>query len=92
MRDPWHPDCIDTGTVRFFAITKPGLLAMTLSVAALWTCIAMERSTLRHAALDARACATALAELRERSTPVPSPVSSPVSSPAPFHRQLPKAS
>jgi hypothetical protein len=65
---------------------------MTLSVAALWTCIAMEQTTLRRAALDARACAAALAELRERSTPVASPVTSPVSLPTPFHRQLPKAS
>ena len=88
MRDIWNLGCINTGTVRLFAITKPGLLAMTLSVAALWTCIAMERTTLRQAALDARDCATALAELRERSAPV----TSPVSSPAPFHRQLPKAS
>jgi hypothetical protein len=71
--------------LRLFAITKPGLLAMTLSVAALWTCIAMEQTALRRAALDARACASALEELRGRSTPVSSPVS-------PFHRQLPKAS
>ena len=83
-RDAWHPDCIRTGTLRLFAITKPGLLAMTLSVAALWTCFAMEQATLRRAALDARACAIALAELRERSTPV--------SSPRPFHRQIPRAS
>jgi hypothetical protein len=88
MRDTWNPDCIDTGILRIFAITKPGLLAMTLSVAALWTCIAMEHTMLRRAALDARDCATALSELRERATPV----SSPVSAPAPFHRQLPKAS
>jgi hypothetical protein len=78
--------------LRLFAITKPGLLAMTLSVGALWSCIAMEQTALRRAALDARACATALEELRERSTPISPPVSSPVSSPAPFHRQLPKAS
>jgi len=88
MRDGWQPDCIGTGTLRLFAITKPGLFGMTLSVAALWTCIAMERATLRHAALDARACANALAELRERSTPV----SAPAFGTRPFRRQLPKAS
>ena len=80
------------GTLRVFAITKPGLAAMTLSVVALWTCIAMERTALERGALDARDCAAALAELRERSVPMPSPVSSPAGLPASFRRQLPKAS
>jgi hypothetical protein len=70
--------------VRLFAITRSGLLAMTFSVAALWTCIALEQSALRQGAKDARACAVALEELRERSVPVSEPIR--------FRLELPKAS
>jgi hypothetical protein len=65
--------------LRIFGITKPGLLAMTLSVAALWSCIALEHAALRRAAIDAEACTRALQDLRERTVPV--------ATPDPFHRQ-----
>jgi hypothetical protein len=55
---------------------------MTISVLALWTCIAMEKAALQSGARDARACARALEGLRERSVPVSAPIR--------FHRQLPK--
>jgi hypothetical protein len=70
--------------VRLFGITKPGLLAMTISVVALWSCIAMENAALQRGARDARACARALEELRERPVPASEPVR--------LHRQLPKMS
>ncbi len=58
---------------------------MTLSVAALWSCIALEQATLRHAEKDARACLKTLQNLRERAIPAAEPV--PV-----FHREIPSAS
>jgi hypothetical protein len=67
-----------------FAITKPGFLAITISVVALWTCLGLEQAALHRAAIDARACAAALEELRERATPV--------SAPRPFHRQTARVS
>lgn len=79
----WKGEC-SVDRVRLFGITKPGLLAMTISVVALWGCIAMENAALRQGASDARACARALQELRERSVPASAPVW--------FHRQLPKMS
>ena len=42
---------------------------MTLLVAALWSCIALEQATLRRAEKDARACLKTLQNLRERATP-----------------------
>ena len=70
--------------LQVFCITKPGLLAMTISVVALWSCIALEQAALHRGAADARACARALEELRERSVPASTPIR--------FHRQLPKMS
>lgn len=57
---------------------------MALSVAALWTCIALEQAALRRAAMDARACAQAMRHLRERTVPVHEA--------APFHRRTPQLS
>jgi hypothetical protein len=71
--------------LRLFAITKTGLLAMTISVAALWSCIALEQATLRRAEKDARACLKTLQNLRERAIPATEPV--PL-----FHREIPSAS
>jgi hypothetical protein len=71
--------------LRLFAITKSGLLAMTLSVAALWSCIVLEQATLRRAEKDAQACLKTLQNLRERAFPAAEPV--PV-----FHREIPSAS
>jgi len=68
--------------LRLFGITKPGLLAITFSVIALWTCIALEKATLRQASLDRRACERALEQLRDRPQPV--------SEPLPFHLQGPQ--
>ncbi len=83
MRQGWNAEC-SRWLVQLFGITRPGLLAMTISVLALWSCIAMENAALRQGARDARACARALEELRERSVPASAPVW--------FHRQLPKMS
>jgi hypothetical protein len=57
---------------------------MTISVAALWSCIGMEQAALHRGAMDARACARALEGLRERSVPAAAPIR--------FRRQLPKMS
>jgi hypothetical protein len=57
---------------------------MTISVLALWSCIAMENAALQSGARDARACASALQGLRELSEPASAPIR--------FHRQLPKMS
>jgi hypothetical protein len=71
--------------MRLFAITKTGLLAMTLSVTALWSCIALEQATLRRAEKDAQACLNTLQQLRERAVPAAEPI--PV-----FRREIPAAS
>ncbi len=57
---------------------------MTLSVLALWSCIALEQVALNRAARDARACVRALQHLQERAIPASEPV--------PFHRQTAKLS
>ena len=69
--------------LRLFGITKAGLLAMTLSVSALWSCIVLEKITLRRAGRDAQACLKQLQDLRERALPASEPV--PL-----FQRQPPK--
>lgn len=58
---------------------------MTLCVAALWSCIALEQATLRRAENDARACRKTLLDLRERAIPATEPV--PL-----FRREMPAAS
>jgi hypothetical protein len=47
---------------------------MTLCVAALWSCIALEQATLRRAEKDARACVKALQNLRETAVPATEPI------------------
>jgi hypothetical protein len=92
MRRSWNEDCFSKGAasaariviLRLFGITRHGLLAMTVSVTALWSCIAMEKAALHRGAMDARACASALERLRERPVPVSAPIR--------FHRQRPKMS
>jgi hypothetical protein len=41
--------------VRLIGITKPGMIALTLAVFALWTCFASERITTNHARSELRA-------------------------------------
>jgi len=78
-----EPGVLDTAASRFrgqdevlrlFGITRAGLLAMTLSVSALWGCIAVEKVTLRRAANDSRACLEELQHLREQTSPASEPV------------------
>jgi hypothetical protein len=59
--------------VRLFGITKAGLLAMSIAVMALWTCLAMERSALRHANRDVLISLRRLESLRQRNVPVANP-------------------
>jgi len=54
--------------LRLFGITRAGLLAMTISVIALWSCIAFERAALHRAARDARAA------VGKQSVPASEPV------------------
>jgi len=83
MRNGWNEECFAI-LMRLFGITKPGLMAMTISVMALWTCIALEKSAIHRGDMDARSRARALEELRQRPVPASAPI--------PFHRQLPKMS
>ena len=39
-------------TVTIAAITRPGLIAISLSVATLWVCLILEHATMRSAALE----------------------------------------
>jgi hypothetical protein len=71
--------------LRLFGITKTGLLAMAISVLALWSCIAIETAALRRAALDARVSFRTLERLRQQSVPASEPA-------PPFHRQSVKSS
>jgi len=61
--------------VRIFAITKPGLLAMTLAVASLWACFGLEAASVRQSNRDTLASLQTLARLkRATGTPaIPSP-------------------
>jgi hypothetical protein len=59
--------------LRLFGITKTGLLAMTISVLALWICIALEAAALRRAAVDARASFRTMERLRQESLPASEP-------------------
>jgi hypothetical protein len=77
-------------TLRIFAITRPGLLALALAVTALWTCVGAEAATRRQASLDAAASIRTLARLRRFTE---TPVSSPAREPMPRYRvQRPTAS
>jgi hypothetical protein len=59
--------------LKLFGITKAGLLAMTISVLALWSCLALQTTTLRRAARDARAAVRIMERLREESVPASEP-------------------
>jgi hypothetical protein len=50
--------------LRIFAITRPGLLALTFAVAALWTCVGLETSARRKADRDIVASLRTLDHLR----------------------------
>ena len=50
--------------VRIFAITRQGLVALALSVAALWTCVGMEAATRHRAERDTISSIRTLARLR----------------------------
>jgi hypothetical protein len=92
----WIPACVRGHTryrgqdeyLQIFGITKAGLVAITISVFALWTCIALETAALRRAALDARdaqASDRTLERLLQHSVPASEPA-------PPFHSQSVKSS
>jgi hypothetical protein len=66
--------------LKLFRITKSGLLAITISVFALWGSIALETAALNRATRDARTAVKTLERLRERSVPASEPLPS-------FHSQ-----
>ncbi len=51
-------------TLRIFGITRPGLVALSLAVAALWTCVGMETAARRQAERDTVSSFRTLARLR----------------------------
>jgi hypothetical protein len=59
--------------LRIFGITRAGLIAITLAVAGLWSCIGMEAITRRHADQDERITLQTLWKLRQNSVPVSVP-------------------
>jgi hypothetical protein len=66
--------CGKRNRLRLFGITKTGLLAITLAVVALWTCIAMEASTRLHAEREVRASLYKLRKLRQDAQPAAAPI------------------
>lgn len=58
-------------TLRIFAITKPGIAALTIAVAALWTCVGMEASTRRQTNLEVAASLRKLDYLRRHTAGAP---------------------
>jgi len=62
------------GRLELFRITKPGLIAITISVFALWGSIALETATLNRAARDARIASRTLERLRQHSVPASEPI------------------
>jgi hypothetical protein len=63
--------------LKLFGITKAGLLATSIAVMTLWTCLAMERTTIRRANRDVVASLRTLRSLQQRRFPVSQPSSSP---------------
>ena len=51
-------------TLRIFGISRPGLVALSVAVAALWTCVGLEKAALRQADRDMVASFRTLARLR----------------------------
>lgn len=78
-------------TLRIFAITRPGLVALALAVAALWICVGAETAARRQANQDTVASIRTLARLRGHAE---GPVrSAPARAPMPLMRvQRPAAS
>lgn len=60
--------------VRLFAITRPGLLATSLAVLALWACVAGKRAMEVRAARDLRISREVLYRLREQTAPAAEPL------------------
>jgi hypothetical protein len=59
--------------LKVFGITRGGLIAITLAVAGLWSCIGMEAVTRRRADREARISLQTLWKLRQNSVPVSVP-------------------
>ena len=59
--------------LRFFGITRTGLVAMTIAVFALWSCIALEITARHRAEMDALDAIRTLERLRQPSVPVSEP-------------------
>ena len=59
--------------LKLFAITRAGLLATTISVLALWGCLAVQTAILRRAARDARVAIRTMERLRQHSVPASEP-------------------
>ena len=77
--------------LRIFAITRQGLAALALAVAALWTCLGAEAATERQTNREVAASMRMLSHLRQLTqgpTPAsPARVSRPI-----FQRERPNAS
>ena len=81
-------------TLRIFAITKPGLVALALAVSALWTCVGLETAARQRSIRDATASVQTLARLRHLTEGtnlrnLPTPARAPIRS---FHVTRPFAS
>ena len=64
----------DEESLRLFAITRAGLLAITVSVCALWACIGMEKITVARTNIELTRTFLQLQKLRHSGdTPVESP-------------------
>jgi len=61
--------------VTIAAITKPGLIAISLSVATLWSCLLLEHATMRRAVLEQARVLHEVDVMRQQrySRPVSSP-------------------
>jgi len=67
-------NCGSEESLRFFAITRAGLLAITVAVCALWVCIAMEKVTVTRTNLELSRTFLQLQKLRRpAAVPVESP-------------------
>lgn len=77
--------------MRIFAITKPGLVALTIAVGTLWTCLALETAMRRQSDREIAVSIQKLAQLRQMTKPsqieTPARESQPV-----FHVQRPLTS
>jgi hypothetical protein len=69
-----HRRCGQEDGLKLFGISKTGLLAMTVSVVALWSCIALETAIRHQATMDALISIQTVERLRERSFPASEPV------------------